>query len=309
VKDIRVEAFLVYMGRERNGVQRGRFNMRRLDYSLRQQLIEYIESCQVEDGGFFFARIPPSSARDTYFAVKSLHMIGEKPRRPWAIVDYFLNRAKNNSLNGLGGIFVAVEVMNELDQKIIPSLKNRAQWIRHLQNKAGGFGAIENIDIEVASELEDTYRAIRTLKIIGTDFDEQKVTSFVSSLLNQDGGYGREGHSSLASTFYATEIRKLLRIEIPRLTSTGDYLRDREDKWRANFDKGQVDFLENLFWLVKGLANMGEKSNIPERITEFVMACQRANGGFARTTIMGIPTLEYTFYALSILTECHALSS
>jgi hypothetical protein len=147
------------------------------------------------------------------------------------------------------------------------------------------------------------------LQIIGTDFDEQKVARFVSSLLNPDGGYGRHGFSTLASTFYATEIHKLLGIEIPRLTSTRGYLRDRGDKWRANFDKGQVDFIESLFWLVKALVNMGEKSNIPERITEFVMACRRANGGFARTTAMGIPTLEYTFYALSILTECHALSS
>ena len=291
------------MDREPNNVHRSQFNMHRLAYSLRQQIAGYIENCQLEDGGFFFARVPPSSAMDTYFAVKSLHLIGEKPRRPWAIVDYFLNRAKDNSLHGLNDIFTAVEVMNELDQKMVPGLRNHAQKIRHLQNKPGGFGAIENIDIEVPSELEATYRAIRILRIIGTDFDEQKVTSFVSSLLNQDGGYGKEGHSSLASTFYAAEIHKLLRIEIPRLTSTRDYLRDREDKRRANFDKRQVDFIENLFWLVRGLANMGEKSNIPERITEFVMACQRANGGFARTTIMGIPTLEYTFYALSILDD------
>lgn len=283
--------------------------MRRLTYSLRQQVARYIESCHLEDGGFFFARVPPSSAMDTYFAVKSLHLIGEKPRRPQAIMDYFLNRANDNSLYSLNDIFTAVEVMNELNPKMVASLRDRTQQIRHLQNKTGGFGAIENIDIEVPSELEATYRAIRILRIIGTDFDEQNVICFVSSLLNQDGGYGKEGHSSLASTFYATEIHKLLGIETPRLTSTRDYLKDREDKWRANFDNGQVDFIENLFWLVKGLANIGEMSSIPERITEFVMACQRANGGFARATIMGIPTLEYTFYAVSILTECHALSS
>jgi hypothetical protein len=224
-------------------------------------------------------------------------------------MDYFLNWANDNSLYSLNDIFTAVEVMNELNPKMVASLRDRTQQIRHLQNKTGGFGAIENIDIEVPSELEATYRAIRILRIIGTDFDEQNVICFVSSLLNQDGGYGKEGHSSLASTFYATEIHKLLGIETPRLTSTRDYLKDREDKWRANFDNGQVDFIENLFWLVKGLANIGEMSSIPERITEFVMACQRANGGFARATIMGIPTLEYTFYAVSILTECHALSS
>lgn len=289
------------MDRERNNIQRGGYNVRYLTYPLRQQIAEYIKSCQLEDGGFFFARVPPSSARDTYFAVKSLHIIGEEPRHTSAIVDYFLHRAKNSSLYSLGEIFAAVEVMNDLGQKMVPSLKDHAQRVRYLQNKAGGFGAVDNIDVEVPSELEDTYRAVRTLKTLGTDLDEQKVISFVSSLLNQDGGYGREGHSTLASTFYATEIHKVLGIEIPRLTSTRDYLRDRENRWQANFAKGQVDFIENLFWLIKGLANAGEKSNVPERITRFVMACQRANGGFARTTIMGIPTLEYTFYAVAIL--------
>jgi hypothetical protein len=56
-----------------------------------------------------------------------------------------------------------------------------------------------------------------------------------------------------------------------------------------------------------GLANLGEKSNVPDRVMRFVMMCQRANGGFSRGTIMGIPTLEYTFYALSILREVGAL--
>jgi len=37
------------------------------------------------------------------------------------------------------------------------------------------------------------------------------------------------------------------------------------------------------------------------------MECQRANRGFSRATAMGIPTLEYTFYALSILKEVGAL--
>jgi hypothetical protein len=169
-----------------------------------------------------------------------------------------------------------------------------------LQNSAGGFGAVENIDIEVPSELENTYRAVRILKIINAEFDEQRVNSFVGGFLNRDGGYGINGYSTLASTFYATEIHKLLGNDTKKLTVTRDYLRKREENW-------QVQFIEDLYWLYKGLANLDEKCNFPNRTLRFVMACQRANGGFSRATIIGIPTLEYTFYALSILREIGVL--
>ena len=68
-----------------------------------------------------------------------------------------------------------------------------------------------------------------------------------------------------------------------------------------------MQFIEDLFWLVKGLANLGEKSIVPDRVVKFVMACQRRNGGFSRAMILGIPTLEHTFYALSILREIGVL--
>lgn len=38
--------------------------------------VDYVHSCQVEDGGYFFARIAPSSLRDTCLAVETLHLLG-----------------------------------------------------------------------------------------------------------------------------------------------------------------------------------------------------------------------------------------
>ena len=260
------------------------------------QALSYIESCYLEDGGYFFARIPPSSGTDTFFAVKSLALLDVKPPHPEAIANFFLRQLTDGTLGGITGIFNAVEVINEVGQ-ISDDLRSYAQeHITACQNKAGGFGAVENIYVEVSSELEETYRAVRILKAIGTTFDEQVVSDFVFSFLNRDGGYGRNSHSTLASTFYATAIHKLLEVDIQKLANTRSYLRRREKNW-------QVQFIEDLFWLVKGLANLGEKPNFPDRITEFVLACQRQSGGFARATIMGIPTLEYTFYALSVLRE------
>ena len=264
------------------------------------QALRYIESCHLEDGGYFFARIPPSSGTDTCFAVKSLALLGVKPRNPAAVANFFLRQIKEGTLSGITGIFNAVEVINELGE-ITNDLRSYAQeQIIAWQNKAGGFGAMENIYIEVPSELEETYRAVRILKTIGATFDEQVISGFVFSLLNRDGGYGRNGHSTLASTFYATAIDKLLGVDTQKLAGTRAYLRRREESW-------QVQFIEDLFWLVEGLANLGEEPASPERFTKFVLACQRQGGGFARATIMGIPTLEYTFYALSILREVGVL--
>lgn len=266
----------------------------RLDDSFRQRIVTYIEKCQLEDGGYFFARIQPSSGTDTYFAVKSLALLGVKPHNPEAVVSFFLRQIKQGTLNGITGIFNAVEVVKELGE-ITDDIREYAQdHIAVHRNKAGGFGATENIYVEVTSELEETYRAVSILKSIGAKFDEQAIASFVSSFLNHNGGYGESGHSTLASTFYATEIHKLLATDIKNLEGTRAYLKRREYHWL-------VHFIEDLFWLVGGLTNLGEKPNSPGRITEFVLECQRQNGGFARAGIMGIPTLEYTFYAVSIL--------
>jgi len=272
----------------------------RLGHSFRQEVVKYIERCHLEDGGYFFARVLPSNGLDTHFAVKSLSILGVKPDCPDAITSFFLDDVKEGMLGGIIGTFLTVEVLNELG-RLSDDIKNYArQQIILRQNKAGGFGALEDIYIEVSSELEETYRAVKVLKAIGVDFDEHRITAFVSSKLNIDGGYGKERRSTLASTFYATGIHKLLGTSTEKSVITRDYLRKREENW-------QVQFIEDLYWLVEGLDNLGEKSKFPDKTLRFVMECQRINGGFSRATIMGIPTLEYTFYALSILKEVGAL--
>jgi hypothetical protein len=279
----------------------------RLGRSLRRKVAEYIERCHLEDGGYFFARVPPSNGLDTYFAVKSLSILGVKPDRPEAVASFFLNDLKEGTLGGMPGIFVTVEVLNELGRMTDDLRSYARQQIMLRQNKVGGFGALEDIYIEVSSELEETYRAVRVLRTIGADFDEHRIANFVSSKLNLDGGYGREGRSTLSSTYYATAIYRLLSANPPARTDTLKCLRETEERWRASFDGGRVSFIEDLYWLVGGLDNLGEKSNFPDRTLRFVMECQRENGGFSRATIMGIPTLEYTFYAVSILREVGAL--
>jgi len=272
----------------------------RLGRSFHREVVKYIERCHLEDGGYFFARVLPSGSLDTFFAVKSLSILGVKPDRPEAIADFFINDIKDGTTGGISGIFLAIEVLNELG-RMTDELRNYAQpRIMAFQNEAGGFGAYRDIPVEVPSELQNTYRAVRLLKIIGADLDKEKVTGFVSSFLRPDGGYGAKGYSTLASTFYATEIHKLLGVDVGKLNATRDYLRTTEENTQAQF-------IDSLYWLVLGLANLGEKTNMPDRVMTFVMMCQRLGGGFSRAPVMGIPTLEDTFYALSILRKIRTL--
>jgi len=276
--------------------------------SFRRKVTDYVENRYLEeDGGYCFYRIPPSSGMDTYFAVKSLSILGLKPQHPEAVVNFILNQVKEDSTAGVIGVFATVEVIGELSQ-IPEGFRDYAQQrVMALQNNAGGFGTLENFDVEVTSELHETYRAVKILRTLNVHFDEEKVTRFVLALLNPDGGYGRERRSTLASTFYATAIHKSLGAEPREFAKTKGYLRSKENDWLEAIKKGLVYYLEDLFWLVGSLTNLGQNSNFPDQVTRFVVDCQVPPFyGFARAT-RGIATLENTFYALSILREVGAL--
>lgn len=188
--------------------------------TFRKELVGYIERCHLEDGGYFFVPIPPSSGLDTFFAIKSLSILGVKPIRPQATAEFFFEQKSEGALESTTGIYAAVEVLKELGLMTDEIKRHARQKITPLQNISGGFGALGNIDVEVASELEQTYRAIKVLKTIGAEFAEGEASRFVSCFSNADGGYGSP-LSTLASTFYATGIIRLLHIEGNRLFTSG----------------------------------------------------------------------------------------
>ncbi|MGA9047589.1 MAG: prenyltransferase/squalene oxidase repeat-containing protein [Dehalococcoidia bacterium] len=260
---------------------------------LQEQVQGYISKCHLPDGGYFFAMMPPSSAMDTYYAVKTLSLLGVEPDRTGEIEDFFINALEKNPFMGINGLFSASEVLYDLNLEN-KSLYGYLPKLKLMRNSVGGFGAFENLDLEVVSEMETTFRVVSILNRLGRDFNTQPIINFVLKFNNADGGFGNGRISTLASTFYATEIFKLIMYDGTKLKLTVNYLRDRENMW-------QLNFIEDIYWLSNSLCNLGQRVRIPERLISFVKACQRPNGGFARKDVMGIPTLEDTFYAVSIL--------
>ena len=261
--------------------------------NIRESAQLYIERCRLDDGGYFFARIPPSSAVDTYYAVITLAMLGLKPERPAAVKRFFAAALKNSSTLSINGLFAATESLRALGytMQMPPRYVDR---INKLRNDMGGFGAVDNLDIEVVSELETTYRALKIMTALGMEFNQRNISDFVLKFGNDDGGFGKNNLSTLASTYYATEILRLTGYDMSGLSATVRYLRDRSSIWRLNF-------IEDIFWVSNSLSNLGQKIDKADWMISFVEACQRGNGGFARKDVMGIPSLEYTYYAVSAL--------
>ena len=256
----------------------------------------YIESCQTEDGGFFFARIPPSGGADTYYAVRSLQLLGREPVNAEAVRSWLHESAQGELTANPKGIFFLVETALALSLPV-SEVRGWAAGLSDWANAEGGFGTWRNMDVEVSSELDITYRAVVTILDLGLELNREEVSHFVLRFLNMDGGFGANSFSTLASTFYA--VQTLSRLGAPPLELTVEWLRTRETLW-------DILYMEQLYPLVMSLNAMGETIRERDRAIDFVLHCRRGNGGFARARF-GIPTLAYTHHALHVLSTLEAM--
>jgi len=257
-----------------------------------ERIARYIESCQTEDGGFFFARIPPSGAADTCYAVKSLQLLGREPVDPEAVIGWLRDAARGSLVANPKGVFFLVETGLVMGVPV-PELRRWARRLNEWANPDGGFGAWRNVDVEASSELDITYRATVTMLDLGMEFDYAGVRQFLFRFLNDDGGFGVNGFSTLASTFSAVQILSRLGVLPQELYATVEWLCRREAVW-------DVPYLEHLYWLASSLNVLGVAVGNRSRALDFALDCQHHGGGFARARY-GIATLENTHYALEVL--------
>ncbi len=262
-----------------------------------ESALRYIHTCQTEDGGYFFARIPPGSLRDSHFAVKTLRTLGQSPRRPVALERFVRAYLEEISGNPVHTYYRAIEIMKDLGQDLEP-LRHQSQAIEASLVALDGVSDPSTLYIEVVSELETIFEAVSVLVYLGVPFDRTAVVRLISSLSNRKGGFGSQGRSALATIYYAAKISVLLDYRLRHPERILSFLRRQER---------DVYFLEDLYYLSSACCILGETLSEPERATSFVLGCQRGSGGFARAVPMGIATLEDTFYAISLFKQLGAL--
>ncbi|WP_334111212.1 prenyltransferase/squalene oxidase repeat-containing protein [Thermodesulfitimonas autotrophica] len=257
----------------------------------------YIESCRVEGDGYYFARIPPGSPHDTFYAVATLRLLDTAPRDPEGVAVFFQELFDRGALATPPAIYYAVETLALLG-KLTPAWQRLGEKLRSLQEPAGGFWVPQTLWVEAASRLENTLYAVGALTRLGTPFAAAACASFVTRELS--AALTKGGLPSLATIHDAVAILALLGQPVPDSAALHAYLHD--------LCRQEPGFLEYWYYIVVTLQRLGHRPPNPERITAFVMACERARGGFARSpSPCAIPTIRDTFHAAAVLRNLDAL--
>ncbi len=261
--------------------------------ALRKRVISYVENCQVDDGGYFFARISPASLMDTFYAVSTLATLGQRPRNAGRVVDYVNGLADSSTLNDWRGIFAACEVLDIVGSSLAVC-RSPALRILSSQGLPVSHSRVQRLYVEVVSEFEVLSQAVVAIIKLGIPLDTEPLKAFLSGLQNADGSFGLGGRSRLASTYYATKICRTVNWAPSFLERTVEFLRNQEAIW-------PVAFIEDVFWLCGGLLNLGEEPGCKDEAVTFALDCERGRGGFSRATVIGIQTLESTYCGVSVL--------
>jgi hypothetical protein len=163
-------------------------------------VVNYIYARQNEDGGYTFARGTESSAQDTYYAVETLRMLGAELKNVDKTV-LFLRclQHRDGNFDSVKIAYYVTEALSLLGSKPAKPMDRLAQSLEVL------IGGLKNPDahIELVSEIENVYLAVKLLNTLNFSIDSDRVVKQILRLQNADGSFGSRRHSRIASTCYA----------------------------------------------------------------------------------------------------------
>jgi hypothetical protein len=257
-----------------------------------KKIINYIEDKHLADGGYFFAKVEPSSLLDTYYAVKTLYLLNQKITYKNSIINYLLNFEGNGYIDDLRGLFLFLEILKTFQWDIAPYRKYK-KILEEASQDSYLFNPQRTIDIESTSELEELFFLISLSKDLNYRLDRQRIVFFISLFQNRDGGFGAKGISSNATTYYAVKSLALLE-SLKHISPIILFLREKE--------KNMTDyFLEDVYYISMSLFFTAGNLVNKNKVIDFLALCQRDNGGFSRSKNLGISTIQDTFFAVSLI--------
>ena len=204
--------------------------------------------------------------------------------------------------------------LNDVVSNTIPDIRieqrqieqSNINYLISLIKLDGGFGK-EGTN---SSDLETTFYALAALEQYNCiDMtDHGKIAKFVLSRQHNSGGFisPRRKVSDLKFTYYAIEILKMVN-ELNKfdIVTCANYITSNQND-DGGFRRGPNEHsqIDETYYAVMALNRLG--ANIPKRdkIIGFVLSTVSAQGGFG--TINKAPTIQSTYYAVTILKELDA---
>ncbi|MEM3694954.1 MAG: prenyltransferase/squalene oxidase repeat-containing protein [Candidatus Bathyarchaeia archaeon] len=260
-----------------------------------KRVVNYVVSRQNEDGGYAFCQGTESNAQDTYYGLAILDLLDTPFPNVEKTVEWLCSFAAEN----LYSHYYVAKALRLCGEK--PNGKNLKKFVLSLPVVKGEFETID-VYVEVASEFLLALMAIELAKIVGVEVNYEKITEWLLSFKNIDGGFGAYGHSNLNSTYHAVASLFNLGYPVKSLKETLDYVRACEKPYGGFtvVPNSSTPYMEHTYYGTMTLNILGKRLKYPNQTADFVLKCQNANGGFARSDI-GISTFEDTLYAVTVL--------
>ena len=202
-----------------------------------------------------------------------------------------------------------------LSHRLKPSMI--IQYLNDHESTEGGFSFV----LDLFPNIEDTYYAVRTFKLLKVDIDRNKVANYLKSINFEEVGIPRIIYMSfylhislgvelppplnqllrtdwsrfpiIDACYYSDNIQKLLNQPLKSLTSS------------SPFQFHPQDNLQRLQKRVSGLLDHGIDFNRHE-IIRWVQLCQNGDGGFGFYPGTKTSYMENIYCALEILSKLHA---
>jgi hypothetical protein len=265
-----------------------------------QEVLQYIQMRQNEDGGYSFARGAESSATDTYYGIQVLKMLGAEPGNAAKTINFMKSLQREDG--GFDSVNVAYHVVKTLDELGAKLQRPLEDFVLSLQTGHGGFGVLE-ADIESPSELEGTYLSIQLLRPVEHNLSFAKTKDVILTRQNPDGSFGRSGYSRLGATYHALASLSLLGFGVRTLRGTEEWVRSCEipsGGFRTSPESHDPYFImDDIYFGVKCLDVLGRNCRFPSQTLDLIARFQNENGGFRRSIFLGISTFESTYHAIS----------
>jgi hypothetical protein len=265
-----------------------------------QEVLQYIQIRQNEDGGYSFARGAESSAADTYYGIQVLKMLGAEPGNAAKTINFMKSlQREDGSFDSVNVAYYVVKTLDDLGAKLQRSLED---FVLSLQNARGGFGVLE-ADIESPSELEATYLSVELLRPVEDNLSFAKTKDIILTRQNPEGSFGRSGYSRLGATYHALASLSLLGFDVRTLRRTEEWVRQCEipsGGFRTSPESFDPYFImDDIYFGVKCLDVLGKNYRFPSQTLDLAAKFQNENGGFRRSIFLGISTFESTYHAIS----------
>lgn len=257
-------------------------------------MLGYVRSCQNVDGGYAFCEGVDSNAQDTFCALSILRTLDAPPERAEMTVRWLESFPKEDIRSNY---YVAYSLAFIKGNESISGLKSSAICRLSLDQLENSF-----------SEFETIFMMCCLAKLQGKKLDSGAISTFLLQHQNNDGGFGYNKHSNLLATFQALYSLRNVGYNLNDVKNALEFTRacENRDGGFTSVPNTRLPFIEDTYSGVSILKLYGESARQPLLCGKQIMKSLRSNGGFSRADF-GIPTLEYTFYAVRAMAKLNLL--